>query len=371
MSPILARSGIRRRPTSDDLLHLGEVVLRFGMEACGQWWTIVGRGWRHEVDHLVRGTMESVPPAELLRGMAVRYVDCLNELAAIVPSIAEQAAMALTQRSPAYLEPYIFDKDAGPEPRGEIFEVAGKPFTMPARVLDASQGWALYFISTGAANRVLGAARDFVSAFDAGGGRTPFMIVGVDYRNSDFGCYPEFVLALTVTAKGDPAGQLFTHYLAIVVTQEFTKEAARVVWGLEKIVNPKLEVRYAADDVRFGLSSEEGKTLSIRFPRFGGGQSSDQPTFSVSQRGDGPEKRIYWAMTTKSGSGEGTQISGSVVLELGVPRHGACLCADGKTACICETLRGLDIADRLPAANGWTERQTAVFCPPRLLDLPR
>ena len=75
-------------------------------------------------------------------------------------------------------------------------------------------------------------------------------------------------------------------------------------------------------------------------------------------------------MTTKSGSGEGTQISGSVVLQLGVPGHGACLCADGKTACVCETLRGLDIADRLPAANGWTERQTATFGPPRLLHIP-
>src|SRR3981081_3534350 len=106
MSPILARSGTHRRPTSDDLLHLGEVALRFGAEACGQWWTIVGRGWRHEVDRLVRGTMASVPPAELVQGRAGRYVDCLSELAAIVPSIAEQAAMALTWRSQAYLEPY-------------------------------------------------------------------------------------------------------------------------------------------------------------------------------------------------------------------------------------------------------------------------
>ena len=112
----------------------------------------------------------------------------------------------------------------------------------------------------------------------------------MDYRNSDFGRYPELVLALTVTAKGDPAGQLFTHYLAIVVTQEFTKEAARVVWGLEKMVNPKLAVRYAADDARFGLSGGKGKALSIRFPRFGSGRSSDLPTFSVSQRGEGREK---------------------------------------------------------------------------------
>jgi hypothetical protein len=75
-------------------------------------------------------------------------------------------------------------------------------------------------------------------------------------------------------------------------------------------------------------------------------------------------------MTTKSGSGEGVQIGGSAALQLGVPEQGLCLCADGKTACLCDTLRGFDIAGTLPAANGWTERQTALFGPPRLLNLP-
>jgi hypothetical protein len=273
----------------------------------------------------------------------------------------------LTRRSDASPEPYLSDVDAGPEPNGEIFEVDGKPFAMPARVLDASQGWAMFFVDTEAANRSLGAARDILSAFDAGGGRTPLMIVGVDYRNSDFGVYPEFVVALTVTVKDDPARQLFTHYLAIVVTQEFTKEAARIVWGLEKIVSPKLAVRYAADNVLFGLANTKGRALSIRFPRFGDARSFDLPTFSISQRGG----RTCWAMTTKSGNGEGTQIGGSVVLELGKSGDGLCLCADGKSACVCEMLRSFDIADRLPAANGWTERQTAIYGPARLLDFRR
>jgi hypothetical protein len=371
MSPISPRSGNRRPLTSHDLLRFGEVALHFGAEACSQWWTIAGRGWQQEIGRLVRGTMASVPPASLLRDMAGGYVNCLSELAAIVPSTAEKAAMELTRRSNSHLEPFVRDGDAGPEPDGEIFEVDGKPFAMPARVLDASQGWALYFVPTEAANRALGAASEIVSAFDAGGGRTPLSIVGVDYRNSDFGCYPEFVLALTVTANGDPARQLFTYYLAIVVPQEFTKKAARVAWGLEKIIHPALAVRYAADEVLFSVSGEKGKALSIRFPRFGDGGSSDQPTFSISQRGEGRERRTYWAMTTKSGSGEGTQIGGSVKLELGMAGNGACLCGDGKTACLCETLRGFDIADRLPAANGWTERQTAAFGPPRLLDLAK
>ena len=360
----------RPRSSSEDLLTLGEAAFRFGAEAWVQWWTIVGRSFRREAKRLVQGAMASAPPAELLRGLASGYVNCLGELAAIAPSVAEKTAMDLTRRSQAHLEPYVSDEDAGLEAEDEYFEVDGKPFAMPARVLDASQGWAMYFVRTEVANRSLGAASKFVSAFDAGGGWTPLTIIGVDYRNSDFGCYPEFVAALTVTAKGDPARQLFTYYLAIVVTQEFTKEAAHLVWGLDKIVSPKLTVRYAADNVLFGLSDKKGKELSIRFPRFGGGQSSDQPMFFISQRGEGSERRTYWAMTSKSGSGEGMQIGGSVRLQLGVRGDGECLCGDGKSDCLCDTLRAFDIADRSPAANGWTERQTAVFGAPRLLDLP-
>ena len=368
MPPIPPRFGSPRPSRSDDLLSLVEQAVRFGAEAYGQWWTITGRSLAREVERLVQGAKTSVPPAALLQGVAGGYVNWLSELAAIAPSVAEKAAMEFARRSQVNREPH--DEQAGPAAEGENFAVDGKPFAMPARVLDASQGWAMFFVPTEAANRSLGAAGERLSAFDAGGGRTPLMIIGVDYRNSDFGIYPEFVVALTVTAKGDPAGQLFAYYLAIIVTQEFTREAARVVWGLEKIVSPKLEVRYAADNVRFGLSNGRGKALAIQFPRFGDGKSSDQPTFSVSQRGEGAERRTYWAMTTKSGSGEGTQIGGSVVLELGVPEDGLCLCADGKSACLCETLRAFDIAERLPAANGWTERQTALFGGPRLLELP-
>jgi hypothetical protein len=341
-----------------------------GVEASVQWWTIASRSWGYEVDRLVRGAMASVPPELLLRNMASGYVNCLGELAAIAPSVAEKAAMELTRRSDAGLEPIIGDAHGGPQPDGEIFEVGGKPFAMPARVLDASQGWAMFFVDTKAANDALGPdVRDILSAFDAGGGRTPLMIIGVDYRNSDFGVYPELVVALTVTAKDDPAGQLFAYYLAIVVTQQFTKDAARVVWGLEKTVSARLEVRYAADNVLFAVHNTKGKAFSIRFPRFGDARSSDQPTFSISRRGAGPERRTYWAMTTKSGSGEGTQIGGSVQLEFGKPGDDLRLAADGVG--LSEMLRGFDIADRLPAANGWTERQTAVFGPPRLLDFPR
>jgi hypothetical protein len=363
MSPIPSGP---RPSRNDDLLRLGEEALRFGAEAYSQWWTIAGRSLRREVDRLVRGARTSAAPSALLQGLASGYVNWLGELAVMTPTVAEKAAMEFAQAPRGDPQPGFGDANRAPATEGDYFEVDGKPFAVPARVLDASQGWAMYFVSTEAANGALGAARDYISAFDAGGGRTPLTILGVDYRNSDFGVYPEFVVALTVTAKGDPAGQLFSHFLAIVVSQEFTKQAAHVVWGLEKILAPNLTVDYAADAVQFGLR----QALSIRFPRFGEGESVDLPNFSLSRRGEGPKRRTYCAMTTKSGSGEGMQIGGSAVLQLGLPEKGLCLCADGKSACLCDTLRSFDLAGTLPAANGWTERQTALFGPPRLLDLP-
>jgi hypothetical protein len=51
-------------------------------------------------------------------------------------------------------------------------------------------------------------------------------------------------------------------------------------------------------------------------------------------------------------------------------KQGLCLCADGKTDCLCDTLRGFELAGKLPAANGWTERQTALYGPPHLLNPP-
>ncbi len=366
MPPTLPPSGSRRPSSKVDLLRLGEAAVRFGAEAFGQYLTVTSSSLGREANRLIQGAMRSAPPEALLRGVANSYVNWLGQLAAIAPSVAEKLAMEFAH--PAQDHPHASrgDKNAPPAREGENFEVDGKPFALPARVLDASQGWAIFFVATEAANRALGAASEFVTAFDAGAGRTPLMIVGVDYRNSDFGIYPELVVALTVTAKDDPAGLLFSHYLAIVVSQEFTKRAAHVVWGLEKILAPNLAVGYAADAALFGLP----KALSVRFPRFGDGESSDLPSFSLSQRGAGASRRTYWAMTTKSGSGEGMQIGGSVVLQLGAPQEGLCLCAGGKSACLCDMLRSFDIADKLPAGNGWTERQTALFGPPRLLNLP-
>ena len=366
MSPDLPPPGSGRPSSNHDLLRLGEAAIRFGAETFGQGVTLTCRSWGREINNVVQGVLRSARPETLLRGAANNYVNWLGELAAIVPTVAEKIAMELALPTLDHPATGEGDRSAPTAPESENFVIDGRPFVLPARVLDGSEGWSIYFVPTKAAEAALGAAGDFVTAFDAGGGRTPLMIVASDYRSSDFGVYREIVVALTVTAKGDPAGQLFNHCMAIAVSHEFTKRTAHAIWGLEKTLTPDLTVSYAADTALFGLP----KALSVRFPRFGDGEYTDRATFSLSQRGEGRDRRNHWAMTTRSGSGEGMQIGGSVALQLGDPKQGLCLCADGQSACLCDTLRDLDLPGKLPAANGWTERQTARYGPPHLLNLP-
>ena len=131
MSPIPPRSG-SRPSRNDDLLRLGEQAFRFGAEAYGQWWTITGRSLRREVNRLVWGAKALAPPSALLQGLASGYVNWLGELAAMAPSVAEKAAMEFALGSHADPEPFIGGEDAGPATEGDYFEVAGKPFVMPA-----------------------------------------------------------------------------------------------------------------------------------------------------------------------------------------------------------------------------------------------
>ncbi len=204
MSPVLPPPGSRQPSANQDMRRLGEAAVRFGTEAFTQGLAITGRSWGREVNRLVEGVMRSAPPEALLKSVANSYVNWLGEMAAIAPSVAERIAMGFAL--PAQDHPQAGD--------AEKFEIDGEPFAMPARVLDASQGSAIYFVAIEAAQRALGAASEFVTVFDAGGGRTPLTIMGVDYRNSDFGAYPEIVVALAVTAKDDPAAQVFSYCLA-------------------------------------------------------------------------------------------------------------------------------------------------------------
>ncbi len=227
--------------------------------------------------------MRSAPPEALLQGVANSYVNWLGEMATIAPSVAEKIAMEFAQ--PAQDHPQADgDKTA---PRGRDFEIDGAPFAMPARVLDASQGCGdIFRCDRGGQPRARRSQRirhrvrcrrraDAVD--DHGGGLSQQRLrrlsgnrcrVGGDRQGRSRSVSCSAIVWQLSSARNSPNGP------------------AQVIWGLEKVLAPKLTVTYAADAVLFGLPN----ALSIRFPRFGDGESSDQPTFSLSQRGEGSRR---------------------------------------------------------------------------------
>ena len=281
--------------------------------------------------------LQSAGPAAVLRGLLRNYVDGVTQLAITAGNAIEG-----------------YGAIGGAVAARQVVMIDGKPFPVPAVVRDASQGWAIYFVDAGIAQSALGAAAADFQLLDAGAGRTPLAILGVDYRDSDFGAYPELVVALFVQPKGQNAAMPLVHYLAIVVSQPFTRDAARAVWGLEKVLIETCATRHSAGAVRFEVAPD---ALAISFPRFGDGRSAAMPVHALSFRNG----RALHSVMQRTGAGEGMQIGGSVTLTLGQTATGTCICRGDAATCLCETLRRCDIAGYFPAANGWTETMTGEF----------
>ena len=328
-----------------DALGWLRAYLRFAGSVWGQAPGVVATALARTARDAGRDLAQANGAGAIVAGLWRNYLDGLSQLAGTVATAAESAVAARPATPPtlAYQVP--------------AYQVMGKPFLLPARVADASQGWALYFVGAEIARKHLGAAAKDFDVVDAGNGRTPVAILGVDYRASDFGAYPELVFSVLVQPKGERMAMPLVHYLAIIVSQPFTQEAARVVWGLEKTLVPTCRAIYSPDEVRFEAAPG---ALSVTFPRFGDRRSATLPIHQLSFR-DGIAMR---AVSMRAGADEGMQIGGSVRLTLGDPRAGNCLCRDGGQDCLCDTLREFDIEGYLPAANGWTGTMTGDFGPP-------
>lgn len=268
------------------------------------------------------------------------------------------------------------------------------PFLLPARVLDASQAWASWFVPVVTARHLMEEAvrlghhpagmPDAFEPVSVGAGEAMVTLMVSDYRASDFGVTQEIGLILTVTPRGvgfPQPGQLF---LRLVVTDPFSLAAARQIWGIRKdfwnngaarMPRGRIEAAYATDRMRMGfgarLPGAGGGALRMEFPRAGAGRSKDVPGLIYSMlepqglpTGPAVPSR---SVLCRSGAREGVQIGGPVTLELPADRAAGqaagCLCSGGM-ACLCDTLRGLGLDRRRPAANGWTERMTCTLGEP-------
>jgi hypothetical protein len=368
------------RPVSRHMFYqLADCYLGFFEELWGRSWNIASQSLRQLVHEASRSGVRPRGADHLLRNLLDQYTNYVSGMVMALPLAAEWTAARAsdTTRSPRPEQDFALG-EAAPRTIGIMHELYGTsadagstPFVTPARITDASQGWAMYVVPCKIAEEVLGKNADFVAPFDLGGGRTLLAVLGVDYRVTDFGQYREIALALAVTARSDPAGIPGVIFLGIAVTGEFSREVARDVWGLQKILCKDLAVAYRPDRVNFGLSSDHGQGLSITFPRFGGGSFDRIPMLIYSRQDSGDQRAAapMQSVLSLSGQGEGVQIGGSVSIHVGSANRAGCICRGSLADCLCRMLEAFDVKDRLPVANGWTEHLSGTFHEPRVLDL--
>jgi hypothetical protein len=356
--------------------RLFEGYLRFGEELWGRSWTIASGSLRRAVEQVERGSLGLQSSEALFRSLLDEYANFMLEMGAAWPLAAEMASSRVRSTRPMGHNKGMEDEVPVTSGSGVTQEVPvqggdgpSRPLALPVRFIDASQGWAAYVVSSGIATEMLGESTDMVMPFDVGGGRALVVVMGIDYRACDLGCYQELALALIVTAKSDPAGIPGAMFLGIGVNGEFSRDAGKAVWGLEKVFSEDLSVTYRADTVAFGLRSGHPETLSIGFPRFGSRRFHAIPTVIHSRRslGHGHREEPLQSLMSLNGHGSGVQVGGSVLVRLGSIDRGACICRGSTEACLCNRLRRLDVTDRLPAANGWTEHLSGIFEAPRTL----
>jgi hypothetical protein len=117
------------------------------------------------------------------------------------------------------------------------WDVQGTHLTFPVRIGAAAAAVAAYPVRTTPAARLLdGTGLDPVSA----AGRTLAVVGLVDYRAGDLGTYHELALALPVRFRGRTG----VHVTQLPVTEAFTMEAGRALWGLPKwLATAELDIR--------------------------------------------------------------------------------------------------------------------------------
>ncbi|MDN5918149.1 MAG: acetoacetate decarboxylase family protein [Pseudonocardia sp.] len=113
------------------------------------------------------------------------------------------------------------------------WEIQGHRVTFPVRIRDAGVGLSTHLVPTRQVRGVLAAAGVRLTPFSLFG-RTPVFVMFVDYRDNDLGTYDEVGVAVPVRYTGPGGSRWGVHVLQLPVTETFTMEAGRALWGMPK-----------------------------------------------------------------------------------------------------------------------------------------
>lgn len=131
------------------------------------------------------------------------------------------------------------------------WEVHGVRLRTPVRIRSARAAAATYLVRADRARAlVAGTGLDLVVA----AGRTPVVLALVEYRDTDLGAYAEVGVALLARHRGRTGP--YVHQLP--VTQAFTMEAGRALWGLPKWP-ARAELAIGGRHARVHLADDAGR----------------------------------------------------------------------------------------------------------------
>lgn len=135
------------------------------------------------------------------------------------------------------------------------WRVQGRRVGFPVRIADAGVAAAVYAVPAAPARQLLGhtALRPVTVA-----GRALVVLLVVDYRVNDLGSYDE--VGLAVLARG-PDGAVGGHVVELPVTEAFTMEVGRALWGLPKWL-ASVELRLGAGRAQCRLDDGEDHVLT-------------------------------------------------------------------------------------------------------------
>jgi hypothetical protein len=361
--------------TTRDLYRALDTYVRFGEDLFSSSAAVASGGFRRASHLVIQRLLGPWSMEELATALFTEYRDTVTAMASVGPVAAAHAASRLAKPPRETLSEFNIPIDgAAPISHGHTYSIDGKPLLMPARITDASEAWALWFVPVAAAQKTLGQRGDLLRVVDLGGGRTSLTLFGVDYRNTDLGRYLEISLGLCVVPRNDSAAPPGVTSIFMAVNHEYTQKAARAVWGIEKHLAPHMAVTYEEERVRFRLAAGQRSCLTVLYPRLQSSRSImvPMPLYSTVEDDEGQTVPLH-ATIQRSGEGEGMQFSGSVLLRLGDETATGC-CLGPEVAgsdCICRTLRDLGVAQRLPAANGWTEHMVGSLSAPDITPFNR
>ncbi len=160
--------------------------------------------------------------------------------------------------------------------------IQGRTVTMPCHVRDACSATATWLVSARAAQALLrGPGLEIAEVLP---GRGLLSIACINYIDNDLGDYDEISIALFVRRRGERSrvpyvgaaadmmrGLLPTHIIHLPVSQSFTCEAGKTIWGFPKTVDD-IDFDTSGDRARCVWSKDGVNVLKLSLPK--GGQKT-------------------------------------------------------------------------------------------------